>query len=157
MPRALVPALQLMRLAAAAPGGAGPPRAPPTLLVALEKRIAFTLHDLDVRAPAYDFWRTLFAGAGAAASPCAMLAGRSTGSGAGQALPPDAGAPGSSCASRGEPPSAAGQERAAEGGWGSRAALPLVGRRLDVGAVPQAIAEYERSEYLELWALQLRG
>lgn len=70
-------AVLLMRQGHAASGRS------PVLLVALEKRICFTLDDLDVRAPAYDHWRKLFtpaetatdkAEAVAAAEP--MAAGR---------------------------------------------------------------------------------
>lgn len=35
-------------------------RPAPRLVVALERRECFTLRDLDVTAPAYDYWRTLF-------------------------------------------------------------------------------------------------
>jgi predicted nicotinamide N-methyase len=42
---------------------AGAPR--PRLVVALERRVVFALADLAVRAPAYDFWRTLFSEEGA--------------------------------------------------------------------------------------------
>ena len=47
-------ALRLMRRALRLSGRS------PLLLVALEKRINFTLEHLEVRAPAYDYWRTLF-------------------------------------------------------------------------------------------------
>jgi hypothetical protein len=49
---------------------ANPAAPPPTLLVALERRPCFTLAAMDVRCPAYDYWRTLFeedGGGGAAA------------------------------------------------------------------------------------------
>jgi len=35
-------------------------------IVSLEKRVCFTMRDMDVRAPAYDFWRTLFLPKGSA-------------------------------------------------------------------------------------------
>lgn len=64
----------LLRFASYA-AGRGPKGRPPTLLVSLEKRVAFTLRDLDVCAPAYDYWRTLFVDVTAA--PCPSAAGLS--------------------------------------------------------------------------------
>lgn len=102
------------------------------LLVALERRVNFTLADLEARAPSYDFWRTLFR---ATQRP-------------GQ-CPAAAGAP--------LPAASIESQRGTPGGLGPADAqppLPLVGWRLDVGSIPRAI-QYQRSEYLELWELAL--
>ena len=102
---------------AAAPGpsgGAGDTPAPCRLLVAVERRIAFTLRDLAPAAPALDYWRSLFreeGDSGSAPAPC---------------RPCEEAAP----------------------------CFPLLGRRLDVDALPQAVA-YDRGDHLELWELRL--
>jgi predicted nicotinamide N-methyase len=55
-----------MRVAAALLRRLARARAPrPRLVVALERRVVFALADLAVRAPAYDYWRTLFSEEGA--------------------------------------------------------------------------------------------
>ncbi len=136
----------------AAPHTAGPHS--PLLLVALEKRIAFTLHDLDVRAPSYDFWRTLFVEVPGGRSRVGMGASAGATSGASTAhdLEPMEGAGATAQLAGGPKQQAPG---VCEPGPRSTAPLPLAGRRLDVGSVPQGIAEYERGEYLELWELWL--
>lgn len=106
----------------------------PRLLVALERRICFTLADLDVRAPAYDCWRRLFHAAGE--ETAAQAAGGACGPG------------GSAAGRRG---GRAGERQAAP-----PPPLPLVGRRIDVGGVPQRLHPYQRTAYLELWELQLQ-
>lgn len=85
--------------------GVGPA---PLLLVALEKRPCFTLSALEVRAPAYEFWRTLF-------TPIEDVERR-------------------------QPPALG---------------LGLVGRRVNLAALPQTVADYHRTENLELWELFL--
>lgn len=107
----------------------------PRLLVGLERRVVFTLTDMAARAPAYDHWRSLFeaverepprAAAAAAVAPAAAVASAATCAAQPRALPAPA-----------PPP------------------FPLVGWRLDASAVPQAVQQYDRTEYLELWELAL--
>ena len=106
----------------------------PRLLVGLERRVVFTLTDMAARAPAYDHWRTLFAverePPRAAGAEPAALAGAVDAIESCAVQPPPLPAP--------APP------------------FPLVGWRLDAAAVPQAIQQYERTEYLELWELALK-
>jgi hypothetical protein len=98
----------------------------PRLLVALERRVVFTLTDTAPRAPAYDYWRTLF-------REVPRLSKRAT---------------------AGSVPAAAAQHGSV-GAGGAAPPLPLLGWRLDAAAVPQYIPQYDRSEYLELWELTL--
>ena len=105
----------------------------PQLLVAMERRVCFTMSDTPgVRAPAYDFWRTLFeAEEDEAEESSATAAAEAADSAARRAQ---------------AVPQAAAREPL----------FPLIGRRLDVAGVPQRLRSYERSEFLELWQLQLR-
>jgi hypothetical protein len=63
----------MMRSAAALLRRSQRPR--PALLVALERRVCFSLDDLDVRAPAYEHWRSMFAAADDAPGPGALAEG----------------------------------------------------------------------------------
>ena len=134
----------------------------PRLLVALERRIVFTLRDAAERAPAFDYWQTLFEEGGTEKwqqqeppppppppqqqqEQGSCFEGRQDG-------------PGSAAG-----PAAAGEPAAKAGGLPAApavrhaAAFPLVGRRLEVEGIPQRLFPYERSQYLELWELRLRG
>ncbi|GAB4817802.1 hypothetical protein N2152v2_004848 [Parachlorella kessleri] len=178
-------AVQLMRLprrqnkrqqpgeGAGAVGGAGYGRCPAAgsssalapsgtvLLVALEKRIAFTLHDMDVRAPAYDFWRTLFVEVGGAGkAPLHEKADAGEGAGSSDCVAPPASSRGLhlSCGGAAPPAASAGLAREERRWLRQRlrdAPFPLLGRRVDVSSIPQQIEEYERGQYLELWKLWL--
>ena len=112
----------------------------PRLLVGLERRICFTMTDQAVRAPAYDYWRTLFEavdGTGEGSQP-----------GSSAAVPAEA---------RAVAATGAASSGVQEVGSVQQAAFPLVGWRLELESVPQALHPFERSEYLELWELQLKG
>lgn len=106
----------------------------PRLLVGLERRICFTMTDQAVRAPAYDYWRTLF---GAVDSPAESAAGEAAAAAA--------------AAGAAEPGTAAAQQPASR----QQAPFPLVGWRIELEGVPQALHPFERSDYLELWELVL--
>lgn len=104
----------------------------PRLLVGLERRVCFTLAGMAERAPAYDYWRTLFEavdGEPAAAAAAAMAQ---------------------------QPAGANSQPKQQEGGAAQAAPPPLVGWRIDVMQVPQALHPYQRTAELELWELVLR-
>lgn len=107
----------------------------PRLLVGLERRVCFTLVDQAARAPAYDYWRTLFEAVEdeAAAAAAAETEAACTGGGGPKQRPQHQ--------QHGSPPAAQ---------------LPLVGWRIDLEQVPQALHPYQRTAELELWELVLR-
>ncbi len=125
----------------------------PRLLVAMERRICFTMTDQAVRAPAYDYWRTLFeaidcpaedswhAGRAAATAASSLQAAAEVAAGAVSSAPAELSS------------SAAEQQQ----GGKQQAPFPLVGWRLNLESVPQALHPFERSEYLELWELELKA
>ncbi|PRW58350.1 methyltransferase 22 isoform X2 [Chlorella sorokiniana] len=122
----------------------------PRLLVGLERRICFTMTDQAVRAPAYDYWRTLFE---AVDGP--VEGSLPAGSRAAVAAELEEAAPGAAAAAAPSPGRSG--TVAQQGGSTQQAAFPLVGWRIDLASVPQALHPFERGEYLELWELELKA
>lgn len=119
----------------------------PRLLVALERRIVFTFREAAERAPAFDYWRTLFE----------EESGHEQ---AQQAQQQEQQPPQQHSGQEGavqQPQQQPGGVVAAPAPATHRAAaFPLVGKRLEVAGIPQRLFPYERSPYLELWELRLR-
>ena len=122
----------MMRTAAAllrwaAEQAPGRQREEAVLLVALERRVCFTLAGLRECAPAYDFWRTTFTAEEAGPSSSeSSIEGAAGASGSGKKQPAQ-----------------------------NLTSPPLLGQRIDAGGVPQRVGGYARSDYLELWELRL--
>ncbi len=143
--------------------GAGSPSSPhalgpglphPKLLVAVERRPCFTLREMGVRAPAYDYWRGLFEAECLPATAAAPLPSVHPGANpTGGAPAPSGGAP--SCLPPQRLPASVLQLR---DGWDGQVHW-LKGRRVEVGggAVMQRsrVAELEPVPELELWELDL--
>lgn len=116
------------------------------MLVGLERRVCFTLTDMAARAPAYDYWRTLFKEVEADPAVAAVAAA----------------APGTGSANhchrsqlRQQVKQQQQQGEKQQGEKQAAPLLPLVGWRLDVADVPQALHHYQRAGELELWELAL--
>ena len=137
----------------------------PRLLVGLERRICFTMTDQAVRAPAYDFWRTLFQAVAPPAQDAAAAGGAAAAAESGlAAAEPRAGA-GEQQHQRQHQQARAGSQLAGQpwsggplvaAGSAQQPPFPLVGCQIHLATIPQALHPYERSEYLELWELELR-
>ncbi|KAL4430876.1 hypothetical protein ABPG75_006132 [Micractinium tetrahymenae] len=121
----------------------------PRLLVALERRIVFTLREAAERAPAFDYLRTLFEEDRAEGQQRDRDSRWHVGSEPAPGVATGAAVQGGSAAGSGGSAAAATDASPAP-------AFPLVGRRLDVGSIPQRLLPYERSPYLELWELRLK-
>ncbi|KAL4859497.1 Methyltransferase-like protein 22 [Chlorella vulgaris] len=138
-------AVLLMRYAQHASGR------PPRLLVALERRIVFTLTEMEARAPAYEYWRSLFK----EVQPPQAAGRAARGGAAGEAAAAIAAAESAAAGTGGAAMRAGGTTAAAAAAGGTGVSLPLIGWRVDVESIPQTIREAPRSEYVELWELAL--
>lgn len=125
----------------------------PRLLVALERRECFTLRDLDICAPAYDYWRTLFHTKEHKQSYCgAAVDARLSETREKEKERGDREEKGSNIFVK-EKESSIDKgsdftKHACIDGW------VLCGYQMDVSSVPQRVQGYERVDHLELWELE---